>query len=119
MKKIYVLLIFFLSLSMVPCAAPTDACRCGNKLVSTGDTKAEVLSKCGPPAFSEQRTEERVERIHGESHYNQGELREPIVGKVEVNIDEWYYNFGPTRFIQIFRFENGKLVTIENGNYGY
>ena len=119
MKKFYVLLIVFLLLSVVPCAAPTDACRCGNKLVSTGDTKAEVLSKCGPPAFSEQRTEERVERIHGESHYNQGELREPIAGKVEVNIDEWFYNFGPNQFIQIFKFENGRLVAIENGNYGY
>ncbi len=64
MKKIYVLLIVFLLLSMVPCAAPTDACRCGNKLVSTGDTKSEVLSKCGPPAWSEERKEERIERIN-------------------------------------------------------
>ena len=42
-----------------------------------------------------------------------------IFGKVQVNIDEWFYNFGPNQFIQIFKFENGKLVTIENGNYGY
>jgi len=119
MKKTCVLLIFLMFLSMLSYNVLADSCRCGNKLVSTGDTKSEVLSNCGPPTWSEQRTEERIERIHGDSHYNQGELREPIVGKVEVNIDEWYYNFGPTRFIQIFKFENGKLVTIENGNYGY
>jgi hypothetical protein len=119
MKKIYVLLIVFLFLSVVPCAAPTDGCRCGNKLVSTGDTKSEVLANCGPPAWAEERTEERIERIHGDDYYDRGVLREPVYGKVQVNVDEWYYNFGPTRFMQIFKFENGKLVSIENGNYGY
>ena len=119
MKKAYILFIVFLLLSMVPTAEPTDGCRCGNKLVSTGDTKVEVLSKCGPPTWSEQRQEERIERTHGNDYYDRGELREPVLNKVEINVDEWFYNFGPTRFIQIFKFENGRLVSIENGNYGY
>ena len=49
----------------------------GNKLVSTGDTKSEVLAKCGPPTWAEERKEERIERIHGDAYYDQGELREP------------------------------------------
>jgi|LQYC01.1.fsa_nt_gi hypothetical protein len=120
MKKIYVLLIVFLWLSMVPCAAPTDACRCGNKLVSTGDTKSEILASCGPPTWAEERTEERIERTHGDDYYDdRGVLRQPFYSKVQVNVDEWFYNFGPNQFIQIFKFENGRLVSIENGNYGY
>ena len=119
MKKIYILLIAFLFLSMVSYAESTDACRCGNKLVSTGDTKSEVLADCGPPAWAEARTEERIERIHGDDYYDRGVLREPVYSKVHVNVDEWFYNFGPTQFMQIFKFENGILVSIENGNYGY
>lgn len=98
-----------------PFDAPADSCRWGNKLVSTGDTKSEVLANCAPPTWAE----ERIERIHGDSYYNEEEVREPIFGKVKETVDEWVYNFGPNRFIQIFRFENGKLVGIENGNYGY
>ncbi len=119
MKKLCVLLIVFLLLSIVPYAEATDACRCGNKLVSTGDTKSEVLAHCGPPAWAEERTEERVERMNGGDYYDRGVLREPVYGKVQVNVDEWFYNFGPTQFRQIFKFENGRLVSIENGDYGY
>jgi len=119
MKKTYVLLSIFLLLSMVPYANSTDGCRCGNKLVSTGDTKSEVLAHCGPPTWSEERTEERIERIHGGDYYDRGVFREPVYGKVRVNVDEWFYNYGPTRFMQVFKFENGILVSIENGNYGY
>jgi hypothetical protein len=120
MKKIYVLLIVFLWLSMVPCAAPTDACRCGNKLVSTGDTKSEILASCGPPTWAEERTEERIERTHGDDYYDdRGVLRQPFYSKVQVNVDEWFYNFGPNQFMQIFKFENGRLISIENGDYGY
>ena len=97
----------------------SDSCRCGNKLVSVGDTKSEVLNKCGPPTWTEQRKEYRLERVYGESYYKGEELREPILSKVEVNIEEWFYNFGPNRLIQIFRFENGKLVEIETGDYGF
>jgi hypothetical protein len=120
MKKAYIPLIFLVFLSLCSYdALGTDACRCGNKLVSTGDTKSEVLANCGPPAWAEERTEERIERIHGGDYYDRGVLREPVYGKVQVNVDEWFYNFGPTRFMQVFKFENGKLVSIENGDYGY
>ncbi|WAC06698.1 MAG: DUF2845 domain-containing protein [Thermodesulfobacteriota bacterium] len=120
MKKTYVLLSIFLLLSMVHYAKATDACRCGNKLASTGDTKAEVLAKCGPPAFSEERTEERIERSRGDDYYDErGNLNQPLYNKVQVNVDEWFYNFGPNQFMQIFKFENGRLISIENGDYGY
>jgi hypothetical protein len=38
---------------------------------------------------------------------------------VHVTIEEWIYNFGPTQFMRILRFENNKLIEIETGDYGY
>ncbi|MCX8011983.1 MAG: DUF2845 domain-containing protein [Desulfobacterota bacterium] len=117
-KIVFLLLVFGIIIGN-PIIAFPDSCRCGNKLVSIGDTKSEVLNKCGPPTWTEQRKEHRLERIYAEPYYKGGESREPIFSKVEVNIEEWFYNFGPSRLMQIFRFENGKLVEIETGNYGY
>ena len=37
----------------------------------------------------------------------------------EVKIEEWTYNFGPERFIRTLTFENGELVDIETGGYGF
>jgi hypothetical protein len=38
---------------------------------------------------------------------------------VPVNVEEWLYNFGPQYFMQLLRFENGRLVEIRNLGYGY
>jgi hypothetical protein len=37
---------------------------------------------------------------------------------VEVVIDELTYDFGSTRFIEYLRFENGRLMSITDGEYG-
>jgi hypothetical protein len=36
-----------------------------------------------------------------------------------VTIEEWEYNLGPTKFIRYLTFENGWLVSIALGDYGY
>lgn len=111
---------FFMVLSVISFNVLADSsCRCGNRLVSVGDTISEVLAKCGPPTWVEERKEERLERIYNDSYYKNGTLREPIYTNVQVNIEEWFYNFGSNRFMQVFTFENGKLVEITTGNYGY
>ena len=45
--------VLFVVWSTVLSSALADGMRCGNKLVVTGDTKLEVLKKCGEPDFSE------------------------------------------------------------------
>ena len=34
-------------------------------------------------------------------------------------VEEWEYNFGTNRFLYYLRFENGKLMRITVGDYGY
>lgn len=119
MKKISFIFIFFLVFLAFTVNNVFASCRCGRRLVSIGDLKVEVIAKCGPPTWTEERKEERIERIYNNSYYKDGELREPLAAKVEVDIEEWLYNFGPNRLIRILKFENGRLVEIETGGYGY
>jgi hypothetical protein len=103
---------------------PSLALRCGTKLVSEGDTKAEVIYKCGEPGQVESWDEERIMRDHRVSAYQDrysGYLfyREPFLVKEHVRIEEWTYNFGSSRLLRYLRFENGILKFIATGGYGY
>lgn len=95
---------------------------CGSRFVSLGDSRFEVLSKCGQPSWRDAWEEERLERVYGAPYRDQGydyELRVPLFNKVYVRIEEWVYNRGPQRFIRVLRFENNRLIRIEVGDYGY
>ena len=36
-----------------------------------------------------------------------------------MNVEEWTYNWGPTRFMSYLQFRNGVLERIHSGGYGY
>lgn len=84
------------------------ALSCNGKIVSEGDDIASVLVACGKPATREERQEVVIIREDG------GAKREQTV-----TIEEWTYNFGPDRLIQVLTFRNGTLANIRSGGYGY
>jgi hypothetical protein len=45
--------------------------------------------------------------------------RLPLFVKELVTIEEWEYNLGSNSFIRYLRFENGRLMRITEGDYGY
>jgi hypothetical protein len=92
------------------------ALRCDRQLVLAGDSKPQVLRKCGEPYFTEHRVEYRSVRLRGSGLQHPGLDFETVV---PVNIDEWTYNFGPRQFMQRLIFENGRLVRIDNLEYGF
>lgn len=92
-------------------AGSASAMRCGNQLVLIGDRFHDVLNKCGEPDAREERPERRYFRV-----FREGGFFEVLQ---EVTVEEWTYNLGPSMFIRILRFENGRLVEIETGEYGY
>ena len=102
-----------------------SALRCGTQLVSEGDTRAEVIQKCGEPTFVDSWEEELVQRDFGAvPDYDPrtgryGESRQPFLVKVQVKIELWTYNLGPTQFTRYLRFENGILKEITTGAKGY
>jgi hypothetical protein len=89
-------------------AAAGGTLRCGNRLVSVGDNKAEVTIKCGPPAWEDEWTDEIIDNVN-----TADEVR------FSVDRERWVYNFGPNSFLRFLLFENGKLVSIATGGYGY
>lgn len=83
--------------------------RCDSgQLVSRGDAMLAVEAACGAPDAVNQWTETRsvVRWLHDAT----GPRRE--VRTVEVQIDEWLYDRGPTRFTRAVRFENGRVAHI-------
>jgi hypothetical protein len=74
-----------------------------------------VLAHCGQPTEVESRS---------------AILRRPLVwirgrpfsageSLVEIPVDVWVYNLGPSKLMRRLRFEDGKLVNIETLGYGY
>ncbi len=121
MKRTLAALAVFSILSLT-LAGSASAFRCGTRLISVGDTRSEVLSRCGEPSWVDNWEEDRVERVFGWPYYTGSPYagtRYPLYIVVRVTVEEWTYNMGPSHFIRILRFENGRIVSIETGDYGY
>jgi hypothetical protein len=106
-----------LALALVGLASPAEASesslRCEGGLVSPGDSKLDVLGKCGEPALRDSRTEERASAALDEHAQAVSGIR------ISAVVDDWTYNFGPQRFMYVVSLEGGKVVAIERAGYGY
>ena len=88
----------------VSSATTFDHLRCPKgSLISINDRISEVRRKCGSPTEASQRQERK----------GWGYVLETV------EIEEWTYNQGPTSFMSYLTFENGILIRIESGEYGY
>lgn len=117
MRKVILCTAMLVLFSLLPVSG-ADAFRCGTRLVEIGNTKYDVVSKCGAPDWRDSWEEERVERVWGYSYTTKGLTRVPVATVVHVTIEEWVYNLGPTKFVRILRFENNRLVDVDTGEYG-
>jgi hypothetical protein len=84
-----------------------DKFMCHGIPVREGETKKDVLSKCGHPAWNDSRAESFFEDV--------GNGRQPVT----VTTDEWIYDFGHNQLLEFLRFRDDRLVTIHSGNYGF
>ena len=92
-----------------------NAFRCGTQLVSEGDTRAEVIQKCGEPTLVDSWVEELIQRDFGAvRNYDprtgryEGS-RAPFLVKIQIKIDLWTYHLGSTQFTRYLRFEDALL----------
>jgi hypothetical protein len=86
----------------------TDTSRCERQMFPSGAAKAEVELTCGAP----------VTRDVWIEHVEQQTSEGFIAGR-SVQRERWVYNFGPSRFLRIYEFANGRLVAQKRGGYGY
>lgn len=100
--------LLFLALFCLLSPSQALALRCGHDVVTTGDSKLEVLKKCGEPMLEERHFEEFREGADTQIEKRAGAV-----------VDEWTYNFGPHDFLYFLKFVNGTLVEIKTGDYGF
>ncbi|SMF95932.1 Protein of unknown function [Methylomagnum ishizawai] len=126
----------FLCLLLLGMSAQAWAWRCNGWIIEEGQTKFDVDQKCGDPQSGDRRTEWRLvtnfvpncqtqfESIrmpdgHGGMRVvNQPRtfcVQVPVQSTVPVEVEEWYYSdAGHGNVPKLLRFENGRLVFIEN-----
>jgi hypothetical protein len=112
-------MVLLVSALTTPQAHAGDGLRCGSKLVSAGDSSGEVRSLCGAPDNVAQHTERRTVRQARSVPCAAGVCVVMVEDTVEVPVEEWTYDFGPHRFLQFLRFEQGRLVRVTSGGYGH
>ena len=114
--------VFLLLVLMMTAANEAFAFRCGVRLVAVGDSKYEVLRKCGEPTSVESWLEKRIEPYSVEP-FSDGQrfyLQNPTYATVVyVTVEQWLYDYGRNRFMRTLTFENNRLTRIETGSYGY
>jgi len=98
---------------LLPLAARADSLRCDGGLVSVGDSKLDLLGKCGPPALREAQGEERS-RIRVDASGQAATGR-----STAVTVERWTYDFGPRQFVQHVTLEAGTITAVAHGGYGY
>jgi hypothetical protein len=76
--------------------------RCDGQIVEEGERQIEVQRACGQPDFRDAWDEYLLYTPYPAAH-----------------VEEWYYNFGPSRLVQLLKFRNGRLSQIESAGYGY
>ncbi|CAN5137282.1 DUF2845 domain-containing protein [soil metagenome] len=105
------------ALLLVTGSAQADAMRCGNKLVTDGDSAAKVVARCGEPT---QIVETLVYRTFRPLHFGGSHLYPVgIETTVGILVEKWTYNFGPFKLMRVLHFENGYLAEVETLGYGY
>ena len=79
--------------------------RCGHR-VKAGDSRIEVLKKCGFPHFKQ---------VNGVTIVAGTSEASAVLGRT----DEWTYNFGPRHFLYHIKFFQGAVLLVERGDYGF
>jgi len=110
MTRLFVIVLLMAAVGV----ARADSFKCGTEVVSSGDTRDQVSAKCGNPGNIQRGTAfvPSVAWVNGVPVSAGNTL-------IEVPVELWLYNFGPTQLMRRVRFESGRVVAIEILGYGY
>ena len=112
-KKIWPYVVGFMTILLCQ-SYPTNSWalssfRCGDQIVSEGDTKSIVRFKCGPPSDAE-------ERSYTSSRRND---RYSSRGETYIYNENWYYNCGEGDWIYQLIFDGDRLFEIKSVERGF
>lgn len=96
-------------------AGPAHAAmQCGTRLITEGDTAGELLTRCGEPTMVDRKTVLRPPVI-----WRNGRPWHVPGGDLEVQVEYWTYNLGPSKLMRRVTLEDGRVRKIETLGYGY
>ncbi len=116
--KITLLFLFICVLSFQNNVAVAKNLRCQGRIVSIGDTKAEVLDMCYQPSKRDQWEEGHGGTIVQVYDYKTERYIAPKRLESPIKMERWTYNLGSNMFIRYLTFQNGELIKIETGEKG-
>lgn len=90
---------------LVSFSAQADSMRCGQKLITEGDSQAKVLSLCGSPS-----SKAVISEVSDTRFTNYGKHTETV------QIEQWIYSQGGGQFNKSLIFKAGSLQRIEIAN---
>lgn len=93
-------------------------CPSSGRLISVGLRTDEVKQRCREPNDVQSHLELRTVREIRRRYENGAAAGVEIETTVQVSVEEWFYDFGPTRFTKTLRFEDGRLVNVVEGAKG-
>ncbi len=135
MKKIIVFL-FCTYLFILFGSGDCIAFRCGDGLVSTGDSKRTILQECGQPTSKEKsgakkaagkwtsrettddnktKSRKKNKKVNKEASSSIGSKYDKAAKK---GMERWYYNCGDNDFIYVLTFEGNILKKEDTEGYG-
>lgn len=114
--KAQLAIICSLPLILLPPPSHSESLRCGTKLIHIGETKAEVVEKCGEPLAMDSYCEPiAINSIQGVQNGNNN-IQNNIAINSCVDVDIWTYNPGSGKFMTNLYFSQGHLQAIRYGN---
>ena len=93
-------------------------CPSSGRLISVGQVAEDVRRKCREPDDIQRRVEVRTVRETRRRWVNGYAEDVTVERTIDVPIEEWFFDFGSTRFTKLLRFESGRLVFVEEGAKG-
>lgn len=95
-----------------PVAVSIRRARCAPAAIHVGDSRLDLLARCGEPALSERRDD--LLRLTADVTSGVAVSR-----TVPVTVEVWTYDFGPQTFIRFVRLEDGVVAAVDTGSHGY
>jgi Protein of unknown function (DUF2845) len=117
-EKIVLLLLFSSVLLFGKAAFADRHMRCQGSLVSIGDTRAQVLDKCGKPDKVDQWKEYHNDSMTQIYDYKTERYIAPQEVPNPILMERWTYNLGATQFLRYLYFQDGELIRIKTGEKG-
>ena len=115
-------LFFQVALGVVASEARADGMRCGQRLISSGDSLYRVRSVCGEPDDAQRRVVTKTERrkVRAPCTHDRAGSQCSRTDEVSIDVvlDEWVYDLGENRFVRYLTFVDGRLDAVTTGSYG-